>query len=170
MQHVEYVGGDVGMHIDHHNPNLPDNIRHSYENLFLASAHCNGKKGKRWPSAEQQKLGLRYLNPCKELDYGYHIFEDPDTFEVWGATAAGVYHIRMLDLNASHLVNERRRRFQLRALLESPNAVFFSGVVGVDNSTTRAGIAALHEDIELKIPLIPQRKKPRLSAETATKR
>ena len=54
--------------------------------------------------------GIRFLNPCEEDDYGRHMLENPKTHEVFGVTPAGKYHIRVLDLNAPHLVRERRQR------------------------------------------------------------
>ena len=73
-QHLQRVGGIGGMDIDHFNPLLKQPARNQYSNLLLATRHCNGKKGKRWPTEEQQKLGLRFLNPCEEIDYGVHLF------------------------------------------------------------------------------------------------
>lgn len=149
--------GDVAMEIDHHNPWLPEGIRNRYENLFPATRHCNGKKGKRWPSREQKEAGIRFLNPCSDLDYGHHIFEDPETFELWGATPAGVYHIRMLDLNAPHLVTERRNRFRLWALRTQPNIVTLLSSV----PEAMRVLDALYEELTAMIPLWPQRTNPR---------
>jgi hypothetical protein len=49
---------------------------------------------------------MRLLNPCKETDYGEHIFEDPATGELKGASPPGCTQIRICDLNAPHLVEE----------------------------------------------------------------
>ena len=50
------------------------------------------------------------LNPSKETDYGEHLFENPETHELIGTTAAGRYHIDILDLNHETFLSERRDR------------------------------------------------------------
>jgi len=65
-----------------------------------------------------RKLGVRFLDPTKDQDYGLHIFEDPNTHELVGASPAGKYHILRCDLNAAHLVQERRDRAELNRLLD----------------------------------------------------
>lgn len=117
MQHMDHAGGLKCMEVDHFDPRQKHDIIQDYENLLLASRHCNGNKGTFWPSEEQQKNGIRLINPCLEQDYGLHIFEDPDTSELVGATPTGDFHVSKLDLNANHLVRERRRRARiLRAI------------------------------------------------------
>jgi hypothetical protein len=106
------------MDVDHFNPHKkPDYIQH-YENLFLATRHCNGAKSNRWQSNKNRQRGARFLNCCKEPDYGVHIFEDPDTHEVVGITPEGKYHVRNCDLNAPHFVEERAERAKLWRLIE----------------------------------------------------
>jgi len=61
--------------------------------------------------------GIRFLDCCREWDYGEHIFEDPTTHRVVGVTPPGRYHVRMCDLNAPHLIRERKDRSQLRRIL-----------------------------------------------------
>jgi hypothetical protein len=156
-QHLQRVGGVGGMDIDHHNPKLKHPQKNAYTNLFLASRHCNGKKGDEWPTPKQRAQGLRFLNPCKEQDYGVHLFEDPDTFEIWGATPAGRYHVRIVDLNADHLVRERRRRHELRALRKMPM------IVTALRHDAAVGVRAFSAEVENMIPVIPQKKKPRVS-------
>jgi len=158
-QHMTRAGGKGGMDVDHHNPLLKPPHRNNYTNLLLSTRHCNGKKGKRWPTPEQKKLGLRFLNPCEEQDYGTHIFEDPTTFELWGETPAGCYHTRYLDLNAVHLMRERRRRHELRVLKKTPCLVTPKKLDG----EVRAGLAAFNEELELMIRPIPQKTKPPLT-------
>ena len=53
------------------------------------------------------------------MDYGIHIFEDPDTHEIVGITPEGKYHVRNCDLNAPHFIEERKERTKLWNLLES---------------------------------------------------
>ena len=97
------------MEVDHFDARLKKEVQQKYENLFLASRHCNGAKRDR-PTAKERALGLRFINPCKEWDYGKHIFEDKKTHQLVGVTPEGIYHIRCCDLNAPHLVEERRDR------------------------------------------------------------
>lgn len=118
MQHRRRAGGSILlMEIDHFDPTLTGRNRHRYENLFLASRYCNNRKRKNWPSREHRDRGIRFLNCCKEIDYGEHIFEDPASNRLFGVSPAGKYHITMLDLNAPHLVEERKDRSELRRLL-----------------------------------------------------
>lgn len=119
MQHMYRTGGQKCMEVDHFNPRKKKDSIQQYENLFLATRHCNGSKRDRWPTNKDRQLGIRFLNCCKEVDYGVHIFEDPDSHEVVGVTPAGKYHVRNCDLNAPHLIAERAERAELRHILES---------------------------------------------------
>lgn len=155
-QHIQRVGGLRGMDIDHHNPKLRHPEKNAYKNLFLATRHCNGKKSDHWPDAKKRALGIRFVNPCVEPDYGLHLFEDPKTFEIWGATTAGRYHVRMLDLNADHLVRERKRRHELRQLITLPQAV------NIVRDDALVGVRAFLKEVREMIPDWPQRQKPLL--------
>ena len=119
MQHTYRAGGRRCMEVDHYNPNKKDDAIQQYSNLFLATRHCNGAKSDRWPSGKERRLGIRFLNCCEEADYGLHILEDPDTHEVVGVTPAGRYHVRNCDLNAPHLVEERKERARLWRILSA---------------------------------------------------
>lgn len=98
------------MEVDHYDPSKKKDPIQNYANLLLASRHCNGNKGEFWPSPEQRRLGIRVINPCEEIDYGLHLFEDPISHKLVGATPTGIAHIELLDLNADHLVEERKQR------------------------------------------------------------
>jgi len=119
MQHLQRAGGLKAMEVDHLDPRKKSNYLQSYENLFLATRHCNGAKSDDWPTPAQQRKGLRFLNCCKEQDYGLHLFEDPNTHEIIWSSPAGGYHTIHCDLNAPHLVEERRQRSELRKLLDA---------------------------------------------------
>jgi hypothetical protein len=112
LQHVDKIGLS-NMEVDHFDPSLSETKRHRYANLFPATRHCNGSKGPNWPNARQLRVGMRFLNCCDEVDYGSHIFEHPKTRRLVGVSPAGRYHIRMCDLNAPHLVTERKLRAEL---------------------------------------------------------
>jgi hypothetical protein len=105
------------MEIDHFNPTLTGRKKHGYSNLVLSSRFCNNRKQANWPSPAERKLGIRFLNCCEEIDYDEQIFEDTTTHRLVGVNAAARYHIRILDLNAPHLLEERRDRAELRKLL-----------------------------------------------------
>lgn len=118
-QHLSRAGGLGAMEVDHFDPRKKKDLIQEYENLFWATRHCNGAKSGFWPTARDQGLGLRFLNPCQEQDYGEHVLEDPRTHRLVGVTPAGRYHVRMCDLNADHFVAERRERAEVWALLRA---------------------------------------------------
>jgi hypothetical protein len=159
MKHSQMSGGDSAMEVDHFNPRFKKDYHQSYDNLFLATRHCNGKKSGFWPDAESEAKGVRFLNCCKEEDYGVHIFEDPDTHEVFGVTPAGIYHVRILDLNAEDLVNERRQRAEFQEALAETRAF----VHGPLDEFARV-MALLRDEMALMIPQIPYRKKQAMAA------
>jgi hypothetical protein len=118
MQHRRRAGGSAMlMEIDHFDPTIKGRQRHQYDNLFLASRYCNNKKLGNWPSEEAKAKGARLLNCCVEQDYNEQIFEDPATHRVFGVNPGATYHVRILDLNAPHLVQERSDRTEYRRLL-----------------------------------------------------
>lgn len=108
--------GRTGLEVEHYDPRRKQKSRQDYRNLLLATGHCNRSKGDFWPSRAERALGLYVINPSAELDYGHHIFEDPASHRLWGATATGRWHIRVLGLNAEHLITERRDAATIRRL------------------------------------------------------
>ena len=84
MRHQKMADGSLD--VDHFDPREKRNYLQRYNNLFLASPHCNGRKSDFWPTVSEERQGIRFLNCCKEYDYGKHIFEDPRTNEVFGVT------------------------------------------------------------------------------------
>jgi hypothetical protein len=151
MQHSSTLGVTT-MEVDHFNPRLPGRLRHRYVNLYLASRHCNNSKRQHWPTAAQIKEGLRFLDCCSEWDYGEHIFEDPVTHRVYGVTPAGRYHIRMCDLNAPHLIGERRTRSRLRLVLTSSPAIIRDLGKGLELFNL---VKLLNDIVDRLIPPIP---------------
>jgi hypothetical protein len=109
MQHYTRSGK---LEVDHFDPRLKSELIQDFENLFPATRHVNGMKSDTWPTKAEQAAGCRFLNPCKEVDYGQQIFEDPHTHELLGINPAARWHIRICGLNAEPLVVERRRRAQ----------------------------------------------------------
>jgi hypothetical protein len=155
MQHQRQAGGSAMlMEIDHFDPTIKGRKRHHYGNLFLASRYCNNRKLGNWPSKEAAAKGARFLNCCIEQDYGEQIFEDPATHRVFGVNPASIYHVRMLDLNAPHLVQERRDRSEYRKLLFEERKII---------KESDAAIHAFHileAQLDYLIPPIPDRTAP----------
>ncbi len=151
LRHEQQAGGLTHMEVDHFNPTLPSRLRNKYSNLFLSTRHCNLKKHAYWPTPADQKKGIRFLNCCEEMDYGVHIFENPETHELVGVTPAGRYHIIACDLNADHLVTERRERSLLRALLTRTVAIVRPTA---DLGSLRASLTLLGSIVDRMIPPI----------------
>jgi hypothetical protein len=148
MQHWQRAGGKKCVEVDHFRPKGKN--RNHYSNLFPATRHCNGAKGQTWPTAADQRDGIRFLNPCKEADYGTQIFEDANTHELVGVNAAARFHIICCDLNAEHLIAERRDRAQIRKALSQTPATITGSLKGFAES-----LLALRKQLELMIPEIP---------------
>jgi HNH endonuclease len=107
MQHSEHAGP---LTVDHFDPRRKNDYIQDYENLFPASQHCNRRKWNYWPKRDEAAAGCRFLNPCKEIDYGEQIFEDRFTHELIGTNPAARWHIRICGLNSPHLIAERVKR------------------------------------------------------------
>jgi hypothetical protein len=148
MQHEQLAGGRKCMEVDHFKPK--GKYRHRYTNLLPATRHCNGAKSQTWPTAADHRAGLRFLNPMVEQDYGVHIFENPSSHELVGATATGRFQIEMCDLNAPHLVRERRDRSYIAKILQDTPAIVTGSLDAFAES-----VRALQRELALKIPAIP---------------
>lgn len=117
----------MAMEIDHFDPaNRDSREGNRYENLFQAVACCNRRKSDNWPTAEEQAKGIRFLNPCKEMDYSLQesdvpgkIYEDPKTHRVFGTDPASKYHVHVLGLNDNYFVEQRRERAKIKNALET---------------------------------------------------
>ncbi len=145
------------MEVDHFDYREKKDVFQRYENLFLASRHCNGAKLQK-PTAKERAAGLRLLNPCEELDYGPHIVEDPNTHELQGLTPLGIYHIRTCDLNAEHLVLERKERSEILGVLRRDK-----GMTMRKQSPLNEGleaIQALQKQVKKMIPELPVLRPP----------
>lgn len=150
MQHMNLCGGETCLEVEHFNPTKREQIRYRYDNLFPVSRYCNSAKSNSWPTrGQREKYGFRFLNPCKEQDYGKHLFEDPETHFLISTTSAGFYHIEKCDLNAPHLVNERRLRSDLHTAFESPWPY-----ISNKDAAGKLGLA-IKEQLDLMIPQIP---------------
>lgn len=150
MQHHSRAGK---LEVDHFDPRLKKKLIQDYENLFPASRHCNSKKSNKWPNREEIAAGCRFLNPCKETDYGAQIFEDPNTHQLVGINPAARWHIRICGLNAERLVNERAKRAKYWKQLEN-TPVSIKG--SLENAVALA--RSFREEVKLMIPQIPSSK------------
>lgn len=90
-------------------------------------------------------------NQRSEEDYGPHMVEDSMTHLLVGLTPAGRYHIRMCDLNADHLVTERRDRAEIWDLLKSGGRIKQEHPL----STAADIVTALRKQAEQMIPEFP---------------
>ena len=147
-QHLQRANGKL--EVDHFNSTLKHPERNFHDNLVAASRHCNGAKWNWWPTKSEQKLGGRFLNPYEELDYGLHLFENPVSCEIESATVEGCYHIAKLDLNAPHLVRERRQRAEIRAQLTIGPVTIVGPISSVQECAR-----LLSEQAEEMIPTLP---------------
>lgn len=148
MQH----GSRCDIQVDHFDPTKKkDSVQH-YENLFPASSHCNNAKRDTWPSKAMQLRGFRLLNCCKEADYDHVIFEDPNTHLLIGSTVSARFHIEVCDLNAPHLVSERKKRAEYRRKLEASGPIQFAAHVPFEKLADL--IRAFREEVETMIPPI----------------
>jgi len=120
LVHVE-ITGEHNMEVDHHNPTLKGKKLHAYANLYPAYSVCNNAKSGVWPSKREIALRLRFLDPCKEQDYGNHIFEIAATNELVAVTPEGVFHIENCDLNNRWFKNKRRERDEDEEFLKHRN-------------------------------------------------
>ena len=150
LVHVNTIS-ESEMHVDHFDPRLKSSC--GYDNLYPAYGLCNEAKHATWPTDEQIAAGMRFLDPCKEVDYGGQIFEDPKTHELVATTPAADFHILILDLNNPALVSQRHERTLWRRLLNRP--VFQKPTTLASDSELRLICKAAVEILNQKIPDIP---------------
>lgn len=143
---MRHIGTATEMEVDHFDPRRKKDKIQVYANLFLSDGHCNGAKSDKWPTAEEEECGCRFLNCCDEQDYNKVIFEDPETHELVGTTPAAIYHIETIDLNDPDLIAERKHRYD--SLLK------LKGLIG--NRSSDPNIANMESDIaEIVRDMIP---------------
>lgn len=142
------------MEVDHFNPHLKAKYIQMYSNLMPSLGSCNRTKGSTWPSPADRAVGLRFIDPTKEFDYGCQIFEKPDTHELVGTTPAAKYHIRVLGLNSEYLVQRRKNRARLREYVSHmPKAD--TSWTNPDTGELHQGSQVLKELLDRMIPFIP---------------
>jgi hypothetical protein len=145
----DLVTGKSCLDLEHFNPTLTGKARHRYDNLMVGTHLSNMAKRKIWPSLRDRRKGIRFLNPCKEQDYGTHLFEDPISHRIVSSTPAGRFHIVTCNLNDESYVWERTRRANLRAQISQPRIFLMSPeeISPLVNEVSRL--------VEVMIPPIP---------------
>lgn len=119
-QRHNLLTGTSCLDLEHFNPTLTGKARNRYSNLMVGAHLTNMVKTDIWPTRMQRRKGIRFLNPCKEQDYGIHLFEDPVTHQIVSSTPAGRFHIVACNLNDESYVWERMTRANLRAQIPQP--------------------------------------------------
>jgi hypothetical protein len=148
-QRHDLVTGKSCLDIEHFNPKLTGAARNRYSNLMLGAHLTNSVKTNTWPTLRQRRKGIRFLNPCKEQDYGVHLFEDPVTHRIVSSTPAGRFHIVACNLNDESYVWERMTRANLRAQIPQPRIL---PMPPVEISQLASEVSRL---VEVMIPPIP---------------
>jgi hypothetical protein len=60
--------------------------------------------------SEAEAVGIRFLNPTVEPDYGVHLFEYPQSHKIVRLTQPSKYHLRHMSLNLEYLIRKRPNR------------------------------------------------------------
>ncbi|HNQ23029.1 MAG TPA: HNH endonuclease [Phycisphaerae bacterium] len=115
VSHEELMGGYDAMEVDHFRPCGRiefEHLKKEWTNLYYACRLCNGSKSSHWPSAEEERRGLRFINPCEEdPDSHVRITRHPANGDLcWlrALTPAGQYTIDKIRLNRKQLLDIRR--------------------------------------------------------------
>ena len=107
--------------INHRKPlHLFPNLRNAYDNLYRSCRKCNAVKSGLWPSENQIRRGLRFLDPCTE-DHDDHRRTQPDGSLV-PTTLTGRYTIRHVCLDRPTLTEFRRFLWHIQERAEAAEA------------------------------------------------
>lgn len=90
--------------VDHFEPKSVNPARtKEYANLYCTCRLCNkrSRKGNNWPSPQEVKRGMRFVDPCAE-DWEDHV-EFREDGRVRPLTKAGGYSVRIIDLDREYL-------------------------------------------------------------------
>lgn len=128
-------GGELT--VDHHQPITADGGENE-DNLVYSCFRCNSYKGDFAPSAADIRLGCRILHPLID-PIGLHVRENEATGRMEPLTATGRFHIELLRLNRSELV-EHRLQQRLRVLLSESHQLLSS-----ENESLRSRINVLEQ-------------------------
>lgn len=118
--HEQFFLEEGGGEIDHHRPLNPPaevqqdfkRLKNVYSNLYWTCGKCNSEKGNTWPTEEQYRANVRFLDPCLEDHQEHWDVQDDGTLAA--TTRTGQYTIRHIRLNRRFLVTMRRRFHEKR--------------------------------------------------------
>jgi 5-methylcytosine-specific restriction endonuclease McrA len=147
MIHEQQIGGTEGFWIDHFKPRSKDGRINDYANLYWACIGCNRSKGESWPTPAQRRQGARFVDPCREQDYGVH-FTKNEHGELVPQTPCGEYHVTRLRLNRLSRVAYRRARNRITARLADALAIVEWLEQEPATELNRATIAHIRQEIE----------------------
>lgn len=121
QRHEFFFGGGEAGEIDHFRPRhlFPDLLT-TYSNLYRSCRKCNGVKGGTWPSADQTKHGLRFLDPCADDQTDHWQVHADGTLTAF--TLPGRYTIRHIRLDRPTLRQFRALIFRLQVRVSTIEA------------------------------------------------
>ncbi len=97
------AGGVENYELDHFRPKSKfPQLSNDFYNIYYSCHPCNHTKLDKWPAAELQERGYRFVDFCTD-DFDKH-FEELPNGQWRGKTDAGHYTIDALRLNRQHLV------------------------------------------------------------------
>ncbi len=147
-----------GFEIEHFKPRTFRRLVNSYANLFWACHACNRAKGDQWPSAAEQALGMRFVDPCVE-PLGQHLELSGLEVKAVAASPAGDYMIDEIYLNSAQ--HTRRRRLRAEKVKRILTLEAIAAVLRQDPSSlpahVSASLAAAALELEtLRAEVLPQ--------------
>ena len=115
LSHEQKMGQFAAMEVDHFKPKgRPEfaHLEHEWTNLYYCCRICNQHKSNRWPTDQQMREGLRFVDPCEEdPDEHFRLCLHPRHDELcWltPLTPAARYTIEKIRLNRDQLIQIRR--------------------------------------------------------------
>jgi uncharacterized protein (TIGR02646 family) len=100
------AAGESNFEMDHFRPRSKfTHLLYDFHNLYWSCSVCNGNKWNRWPTPQQEQMGLGFVDFCKD-DFQDHFQLSPDGFWI-PTTVSGQYTEAIIKLNSPHLVAKR---------------------------------------------------------------
>ena len=146
-----YLRGPDAFGADHFKPfkHFPE-LDCVYQNLYYCCNKCNGIKGAHWPSADLQKKGIRFADPCIEDPYTVHLSIQPSG-DLKPTSEVGSYTLEIIRLNREECRRFRTNRSDLISAIREYRSVLADqdGPVDMVDSLRRALDRAEAEWVEL---------------------
>ncbi len=99
-KHEAEGGGHPLFEIDHFRPrNRFPHLISEYPNLYYACRRCNSYKGGVWPTSEEQREGLRFVDPCADDPKEHFEIQYRGLLRVSVKSLAGSYTVGCLRLH-----------------------------------------------------------------------